>query len=222
MRASLASRYGPPSPARHRPSPGRVAVTTVTVAAVMVVSAVWFQAPKDLPTNRSAQGTTNTPMPRADEEGPLPRSREVPTRAARNRQGGYALRYPIRWRIEKLGAITQLTAPGSRTVVSIGRGTRQGPRRVALSIFRAATSAGYRKLGRLGVEARRFAGGRAYLIAAKGMNQAKVRLRIVFGGVKRGAKTFPITVFTAEGTDPARVLPRVEAIARSLGPLTKS
>jgi hypothetical protein len=118
--------------------------------------------------------------------------------------------------------VSEIRSPGSSTVVNIGRGSRYPPQRVAEALFRLSKRLGYRRVRRISAGSQTFAGGRAYLVAARAVNEERVRLHILFLAVDRGARSFPITIFTAQGTDPARVLPRVEAIAASVRPLRKA
>jgi hypothetical protein len=106
-------------------------------------------------------------------------------------------------------------------VVNLGRGTKAPPRRVAAALFDVTKRLDYKRVRRVSSEFQRFAGGRAFLLSARAVNQRDVQLQILFVVVDRGALNFPITIFTAEGTDPDRVLPRVEAIASSVKPLRK-
>lgn len=182
---------------------------------VIVVAALWFGRE-----GTPSQRIDPTPDPAVGSGSPGTQPR-IKTRRAVNRDGGYSFRYPRTWRVTKIGVVTELKAPGSRTVVDIGRGTKNPPRKIANALFNLTRRLDYKRVRRVSTGSQRFAGGRAYLIAARAVNRNNVRLRILFVAVDRGARSFPITIFTAEGTDPARVLPRVEAIAASVRPLTE-
>jgi hypothetical protein len=97
-------------------------------------------------------------------------------------------------------------------VVTIGP-TGSGELRRAAHRFVRSLRQGYRQVRVLGHRPERIDGRPALTTYGQAVNRHHARLRFVTVTVRARPRDYAITVFTAYGSDPHRVLPQVDAIA---------
>lgn len=138
----------------------------------------------------------------------------VQTRAFASRQGGYALDFPSDLKVERNARTTRFTARDKSLVVTVGPG-EAGRLKPASRRFLRSLSAGYRNVRVLAVESERIDGKPARISFGQARNAQNVRIRFVAAMIRHQPRNYTITAFTAFGSDPRVVLPRVNAIVNS-------
>jgi hypothetical protein len=129
----------------------------------------------------------------------------------RNRQGGYAFRYPQHWRVEEEGTATLLRAPQGRAVVTFGIGARgavHDAQRVLLSGIRRS----YRGVRLEALQVTPIAGRSAVTVAGTGVNERGVAIRFLAVTVGGPGRNLSITMFTTAGGE---AMPALQGILDS-------
>ncbi|MBI4259579.1 MAG: hypothetical protein HY658_03340 [Actinobacteria bacterium] len=131
-----------------------------------------------------------------------------------NEAAGYSFAHPEGWTATSEGTASKLTSPGRDLIVSFGlapAGTLEQVSRKAV----AQLSRNYRDAQFFGSEREEIAGRPAFLVAGRGENAAGVPIRFMAIALGGPGGRHVIYVFSAEGADPAEVLPTVEGIVGS-------
>lgn len=139
---------------------------------------------------------------------------EVDTREVFNEAGGYSLQVPEDWVDTKRGTATTVSSPDKETVLAADVGP-PGPLADASALILQQVGRNYGGVQILGLQ-RQQIGGRAALVwAGTGTNSKNVRVRFLAITVENQPANYAMSVFTAAGSDPERVLPRVNTIVGS-------
>ena len=143
---------------------------------------------------------------------PQARADVTQTHRVTSRQGGFSIGVPAGMHVtERRGTLT-LADRKHDLVVTVGRAGPGALRRAAARFVRMLGRA-YSHVRVLGHQPQRIAGRNALATYGRAVNTHRARLRFVTVTVRARPRDFAITAFTAFGSDPARVLPRVDAIA---------
>ena len=125
---------------------------------------------------------------------------------------GFSIGVPASMRVtRKLGAVT-LSDKGRSLVVTVGS-TTAGPLRHAARDFVRSLRDGYHRVRVLGHQPQQVDGRPALATYGHAVNSHGARIRFVTVTVRAQPRDYAITAFTAYGSDPTRVLPKVNAIA---------
>ena len=147
-------------------------------------------------------------------------SSEVETEPFVSRKGGYSLAVPTALEASSQRQVTTFTSQDKSLVVTVGPGER-GQLKAASKRFVRTLRAGYRKFDLLGTQKQTIDGRPALVSFGQATNRDKVRIRFVAVVVANRPRNYTITAFTAFDSDPAVVLPRVNAIVNSFQVLPK-
>lgn len=141
-------------------------------------------------------------------------SPSLQTRPLVSRKGGFSLRVPEGLRAKRNGRVVRLTSSDHELIVSVGP-VSGGQLRAASRAFERQLRATYRGVNVLGRRSDRVDERAALTTYGRARGTGKVRLRFVVVHVKARPSNYAITVFTAAGSDPRRVLPVVNEVAGS-------
>lgn len=139
---------------------------------------------------------------------------EVKTEPFVSRKGGYSLDVPTALESTTQGPVTTFTSQDKALVVTVGPGER-GKLEPASKRFVRTLRDGYRRFDLLGTQKQTIDGRPALVSFGQATNSDKVRIRFVAVVVTNRPRNYTITAFTAFDSDPAVVLPRVNAIVNS-------
>lgn len=149
------------------------------------------------------------------DDGTAPAASPLATHRVVSKAGGFSLRVPKDLTVTRASRSVRLTSRGKDLVVSVGP-IGGGRLRHATSAFLDTVRSGYARTTVLGHRKERVDGRKAR--TTYGQVRAKAggpRLRFVVVTVAARPHNYAVTAFTAYGSDPARVLPRVDAIVSS-------
>ena len=149
--------------------------------------------------------------------GDEPRAR-VAMQPFTNRSGGYIVDYPVGWSATAMGSTTKFTHPADDVVVGLGR-VASAPLGSAARTFTDAVLRAYSAVRIDGSQRQKIGGKDAILISGSATNISRVRLRWLTVTIADRDRTYGISIFTRASSNPASVLPTVEAIVASFRPL---
>jgi hypothetical protein len=136
----------------------------------------------------------------------------VPTERVVSRAGGYSVAVPTDMTVRKHGRTVRLSSRDQDLVISVGPGEKGTLLRANRRLLSDLSST-YRAFEPLASE-RLQVGGRPALSAAGTLtNKAGVRLRFVAVTVRAAPRNYALVAFAARDSDPASILPRVNAVA---------
>ena len=142
---------------------------------------------------------------------PEPRTAVLATHRVTSRQG-FSIGVPAGMQVTRRHGALTLTDRGHDLVVTVGR-TGTGPVPRAAARFVGSLRAEYCHVRVLGRVHQQIAGRQAVATYGRAVNAHHARLRFVTVTVRARPRDYAITAFTAFGSDPAAVLPKVDAIA---------
>lgn len=171
---------------RARPIPTLIAVVALLLAAVSGMAALLL---KDPVTTTSANEVTNT-------------------------AGGYRIDVPDGWSSTQDGRTTKVKSPEGDTLITFGLG-RTGPLPVAATLFFQQVGSGYENVQIFPPEGKKIHGQQALVYGGIGTNNKKAKVRFLTITVENAPTNYGITVFTAAGSDPKKVLPDVNRVVDS-------
>jgi len=125
---------------------------------------------------------------------------------------GFRIGVPASMTVTRRHGTLTLADRAHSLVVTVGR-TTEGPLRHAARDFVGSLRDGYRRVRVLGQQPQRVAGRPALATYGHAVNAHGARIRFVTVAVRARPRVYAITAFAAYGSDPTRVLPRVNAIA---------
>lgn len=125
---------------------------------------------------------------------------------------GFSIGVPASMQVTRKHDTVTLSDKGHSLVVTVGR-TVAGPLHHAARVFVRSLHDGYRRVRVLGHQPQRIDGRRALATYGHAVNAHGTRIRFVTVTVRHRPRDYAITAFTAYGSDPTRVLPKVNAIA---------
>jgi hypothetical protein len=151
---------------------------------------------------------------------PPPLVEERPTSVEHtNRQGGYGFDYPARWDAMKSGTLSRLESPNGRIIMTFevgAPGTLNASDRMVESLGGNVT---IHEL--IGTQRERIAGAPSLLASGIGEDETGKRIRFLAISVRGQLHTYEISIVVPVGSEPRRLLPRLEEIVSSfeiLGP----
>lgn len=136
---------------------------------------------------------------------------DVSTERFVSRQGGFSVRVPPDMKASREGSSARFVSADNDLVTVVGRG-EQGPLKQASRRFLKTLQGQYQRFRLLGTKPERVDGRRALTSYGQATNSADVRIRFVSVVVRAAPRNYTIAAFTAFDSDPAVVLPRVNAI----------
>jgi hypothetical protein len=125
---------------------------------------------------------------------------------------GFSVGVPPGMQVTRRHGTLSLADRQHALVVTIGP-TTAGPLRRAARDFARSLRDGYRRVRVLGHQPQRVDGRPALATYGHAVNARGSRIRFVTVTVRARPRDFAITAFTGYGSDPTRVLPKVDAIA---------
>lgn len=153
--------------------------------------------------------------PTSTETRPAP---AVKTDRVVSRAGGFRLRAPRDMSVTRDGTSIRLTDEAQSLVVTLGPGEGGALRAVSTRYLRTIERS-YREVRLLRSVPERVDGRPALVSSGRAVNERGVGLRFVALVVSDRPRNYTITAFAAADSDPADVLPRVNAIANSFAVL---
>lgn len=143
---------------------------------------------------------------------PQPRADVTQTHRVTSRQGGFSIGVPTGMQVTRRHGTLTLADHRHDLVVTVGRaGGGRLPR--AAARFVRSLRREYSHVRVLGQQPQRLGGRQALATYGRAVNAHHARLRFVTVTVRARPSDYALTAFTAYGSDPAAVLPRVDAIA---------
>ncbi|MGH4018885.1 MAG: hypothetical protein ACRDT0_06505 [Pseudonocardiaceae bacterium] len=137
-----------------------------------------------------------------------------------NQAGGYSLQVPDDWQTTQQARTTTVTSPGKDAVLRVGAG-QAGPLEQVAALFFQQVGRQYRDVQLLGIQAEDVGAKPALVYAGIGTNSKNVRVRFLAITVANKPANYAIGVFTSDGSDAERVLPRVNTVVDTFRPLDK-
>jgi hypothetical protein len=128
-----------------------------------------------------------------------------------SREGGFSVQVPEDMKASREGSSARFVSADNDLVTVVGRG-EQGPLKQASRRFLKTLEGQYQRFRLLGTKPERVDGRRALTSYGRATNSADVRIRFVAVVVRAAPRNYTIAAFTAFDSDPAVVLPRVNAI----------
>lgn len=171
---------------RSRPIPSLIAVVALVLAALSGMAAYLL---KDTVTPTSTNEVVNT-------------------------AGGYEIDVPDGWTSTQDGRTTKVKSPDGETLITFGLG-RTGPLPVAATLFFQQVGGGYENVQIFPPEGKKIHGKQALVYGGIGTNNKKLKVRFLTITVENAPTNYGITVFTAAGSDPQKVLPEVNRVVES-------
>jgi hypothetical protein len=145
----------------------------------------------------------------SDASGGVP---AVETRRVVSEDGGFAVDAPRDLRVARAGAAVRLTSRERDLAIVVSPAGR-GPLRAAEGRVLDRMRRSYRAFTRLGSEPADVDGRRARTTYGHAVNDSGARLRFVVLTIRAGSRNYALAAYTAFDSDPAVVLPRVNAVA---------
>jgi hypothetical protein len=170
---------------------GVVGVLAVVAGVVLAIVTLW---PDDEPTKPTAQHHPATPYV--------------------SRAGGFSVQVPKALTATGNGPTARFTSADRTLVVSVGPSSR-APLRAASGLLVQRIRATYAQVRVLGHRTDRVDRRRALTTYGRARNGHQAALRFVVTVVAARPRTYALTVFTAAGSDPARVVPVVNRLVGS-------
>jgi hypothetical protein len=132
-----------------------------------------------------------------------------------NIPAGYGFSYPSTWELDEGGSSARLESPGGNTVVSFGSlGVTVGLDAATEGLIEALP--GSRTSQELiGTTRERIAGSPSLLTSGTATDRSGRPIRFLAIAVRGDVRTYAITIVVPAGSDPSRVLPRVERVVSS-------
>ena len=149
-------------------------------------------------------------VPAAEE----PSASAVDSRSFVSKRGGFALDVPTDLEATRNGRTATFAADDRSLVVTVGPG-EAGRLRSASKQFLRTLRQGYQDLRLLGTEQQQVDGRPALASYGQATNADDVKIRFAVVVVRDQPRNYTIAAFTALGSDPDAVLPRVNAIVNS-------
>jgi hypothetical protein len=176
---------------------GYILPAVVGVAALVVALVLAYVTVRD--TSGSGSDTTAA-------------SAQVDTRRVVSQRGGFAVAVPRDLAVERTGQTVRLTSRSKDLAIVVAPA---GPGSLAAAQDRVLDRMrrGYREFTRLGSDPAKTDGQRARTAYGHAVNDAGARLRFVVLTVHAGSRNYALAAYTAFDSDPAVVLPRVNAVA---------
>ena len=154
---------------------------------------------------------------RGDDDVPAaeePSASEVDSRSFVSKKGGFALDVPADLDASRNGRTATFAADDRSLVVTIGPG-EAGRLSPASRKFLRTLRRGYEGFRLLGTEEQQVDGRPALASYGQATNAEDVKIRFVVVVVRDQPRNYTISAFTALGSDPDAVLPRVNAMVNS-------
>ena len=149
-------------------------------------------------------------VPAAREPSPI----QVDSRSFVSKRGGFALDVPVDLAASRNGRTATFAADDRSLVVTIGPGVA-GRLRPASKEFLLTLRKGYEGFRLLGTQNQQVDGRPALASYGQATNAEDVKIRFVVVVVRDQPRNYTITAFTALGSDPDAVLPRVNTMLNS-------
>ena len=154
---------------------------------------------------------------RGDDEVPVadePSASEIDSRSFVSKRGGFALDVPTDLEASRKGRTATFAADDRSLVVTVGPG-EPGRLRPASKQFLRTLRKGYEGYRLLGTEEQLVDGRPALASYGQATNAEDVKTRFAVVVVRDQPQNYTITAFTALGSDPDAVLPRVNTMVNS-------
>ncbi|MGH3386103.1 MAG: hypothetical protein ACRDO1_16120 [Nocardioidaceae bacterium] len=138
----------------------------------------------------------------------------VKTKPVVLRKAGIQLQVPVGYSVKQQQRTARFVAPDKAVVITAGRGAAGSLAR-ANRHHLATVRRAYTKVEAAESQATRVAGHTALITSGQATNSAGVPIRFVAVVLRGGAHNYAITAYTARDSDPASVLPQVNAVVNS-------
>ena len=137
---------------------------------------------------------------------------EVETRRVVHRRGGFRVAAPEELQVKRERRTLRLASKDKSLVVTVGP-SEPGPLKQANRRVIRTLRENYRRFELIATEPMRIDGRPALTTSGLATNSSKVRIRFVVLTVKAKPRNYTIAAYTARDSDPATVLPLVNAVA---------
>lgn len=135
-------------------------------------------------------------------------------RSVVNPAGGYEFSVPASWHVRVEGPQTLVQSPDGRIVLTFGLGA-SGDIEHAATLLLASLNEAHAERELIGRAREQIGGSRALLVSGVAANQKRGSVRFLAITVRAQPRNYAITISVPVGSDPARVLPRLERIVTS-------
>lgn len=131
-----------------------------------------------------------------------------------NIAAGYGFSYPSTWELSEVGSSARLESPGGNTVVSYGSVAADELDAASEGLIEAMPgSVTSQEL--IGTTREQIAGSPSLLTSGTTTDESGRPVRFLAIAVRGDVRTYVITIVVPAGSDPSRVLPRVERVVTS-------
>lgn len=191
--------------------PAVVGIVALVLALLVIAWSTRGNDSDTSPTKNNAQATSKV-SPQEPTSKPTPP--KVASKPFTYRKGGYRLDAPTNLVAKSKGTTTRFTSKDKSLVITVGQ---SGPGRLAPAQkrFLATLSKSYKKVTVLRTEDQKVDGRPARATYGSATNSKGVNIRFVTFMVRNKPRNFALTAYTASGSDPATVLPRVNRVVNS-------
>jgi hypothetical protein len=131
-----------------------------------------------------------------------------------NAAGGYAFSYPSAWVVSESGTSTRLESPSGDVVVSFGLGTSRGLEGESNRLLDSAPVPGLNQ-ELIGTTRERIGGSRSLLTSGMSTDETGRRVRFLAIAIQGEPRNYAISIVVSAGSDPQRILQRIERIVAS-------
>lgn len=179
-------------------SRGSVVPAVVGVLALVAALVLGYVTVRD---SAGASGTETTAA-----------STEVDTRRIVSKRGGFAVAVPRGLTVERAGGSVRLSSRAKDLAIVVAP-AGHGPLAAAEDGVLDRMRRGYRRFSRLGSDPAEVDGRPARTTYGHAVNDTGARLRFVVLTIHVGSRNYALAAYTAFDSDPAVILPRVNAVA---------
>jgi len=131
-----------------------------------------------------------------------------------NIEGGFGFSYPSTWELIGAGSSVRLESPGGDTVVSFGSVAADRLDAASEGVIEAMPGAGASQ-ELIGTTRQRIGGAPSLLTSGTATDESGRPVRFLAIAVRGDVRNYAITIVVPAGSDPSRVLPRVERVIAS-------
>jgi hypothetical protein len=137
---------------------------------------------------------------------------EVDTRRIVSTRGGFAVAVPVGLTVERAGGSVRLSSRAKDLAIVVAP-AGHGPLAAAEDGVLDRMRPGYRRFTRLGADPAEVDGQPARTTYGHAVNDTGARLRFLVLTIHVGSRNYAVAAYTAFDSDPAVILPRVNAVA---------
>jgi hypothetical protein len=138
------------------------------------------------------------------------------SKARVDRSGGYSFRYPAGWELQTEGAVSKVSSPDRRMVVSVGPGPNDSLRQTS-DVFVALVERQYESVNLSSGGRVSLGGSPALLTSGTGINDRGSEIRLFAIAMDESGRHYLVTGFSdAAALEPTTLSARVQEIAQTL------